>query len=72
MRATLDPWESLKVNEPRKLLGATKGPGFGPTQPTDRQFAFYDISSDCKHPALLSDIDVPATPATPATGLLTE
>lgn len=58
-RATLDPWESLKVNEPRKLLGATKGPGFGPTQPTDRQFAFYDISSDCKHPALLSDIDVP-------------
>lgn len=58
-RAMIDPWESLKVNEPRKLLGATKGPGFGPSQPTDRQFAFYDISQDCKHPTLLSDVDVP-------------
>jgi hypothetical protein len=56
-RAMIDPWESLKVNEPRKLLGATKGPGFGASQPTDRQFAFYDISSDCTHPALLSDYD---------------
>jgi hypothetical protein len=58
-RAMIDPWESLKVNEPRKLLGATKGPGFGPSQATDRQFAFYDISSDCKNPTLLSDVDVP-------------
>ena len=57
-RAMIDPWESLKVNEQRKLLGATKGPGFGPSQPTDRQFAFYDISSDCKNPTLLSDVDV--------------
>jgi hypothetical protein len=58
-RAMIDPWESLKVNEPRKLLGATKGPGFGPSQPTDRQFAFYDISADCKNPTLLADVDVP-------------
>ena len=58
-RAMIDPWESLKVNDTRKLLGATKGPGFGPSQPTDRQFAFYDISSDCKNPTLLSDVDVP-------------
>ena len=57
-RAMIDPWESLKVNEPRLLLGATKGPGFGPSQPTDRQFAFYDISTDCKHPTLLSDVDI--------------
>lgn len=57
-RAMIDPWESLKVNEPRKLLGATKGPGFGPSQPTDRQFAFYDISADCKNPVLLSDVDI--------------
>ena len=57
-RAMIDPWESLKVNEPRKLLGANKGPGFGASKPTDRQFAFYDISSDCKHPTLLSDVDV--------------
>src|SRR4051812_30663412 len=58
-RAMLDPWESLKVNEPRKALGATKGPGFGSSAPTDRQFAFYDIAADCTHPALLSDVDVP-------------
>ena len=57
-RAMIDPWESLKVNEPRKLLGATKGPGFGPSQPTDRQFAIYDISADCKNPVLLSDVDI--------------
>jgi len=58
-RAMIDPWESLKVNVPRKLLGATKGPGFGASQATDRQFAFYDISTDCAHPTLLSDVDVP-------------
>ena len=58
-RAMIDPWESLKVNTTRSLLGATKGPGFGPSQPTDRQFAFYDIKSDCAHPTLLSDVDVP-------------
>ncbi len=58
-RAMIDPWESLKVHTDRKLLGATKGPGFGPSQPTDRQFAFYDLSTDCKHPTLLSDVDVP-------------
>jgi hypothetical protein len=58
-RAMQDPHESLKVNKKRKLLGATKGPGFGPTLPTDRQFAFYDISGDCAHPKLLSDVDVP-------------
>jgi len=58
--AMLDPWESLKVNPTRKLLGATKGPGFGASGPTDKQFAFYDIQNDCKHPALLSEINVPA------------
>ena len=51
-RAMLDPWESLKVNKKRRLLGATKGLGGG----GDRFFAFYDIS-DCAHPALLSDVD---------------
>jgi hypothetical protein len=53
-RAMIDPWESLKVNKKRKLLGATKGPG----GPTDSQFAFYDISN-CAHPKLLADVDVP-------------
>jgi hypothetical protein len=53
-RAMLNPHESLKVHKKRKLLGATKGPG----GPTHSQFAFYDIS-DCAHPKLLSDVDVP-------------
>jgi hypothetical protein len=52
-RAMLDPWESLKVNKRRKLLGATKGPG----GPNDRYFSFYDIS-DCAHPKLLADVEV--------------
>jgi hypothetical protein len=62
--AMLDPWESLKVNPQRKLLGANKGPGFtvGPSgfqvNPADDYFTFYDIS-DCKHPKLLSDVEVP-------------
>ena len=58
-RAMQDPHESLKVNRKRRLLGATKGPGFGPTAPTDSQFAFYNIKSDCTQPELLSDVDVP-------------
>jgi hypothetical protein len=58
-RAMQDPHESLKVNTRRKLLGATKGPGFGSTELTDSQFVFYDVSSDCAHPTLLSDVDVP-------------
>ena len=62
--AMLDPWESLKVNPQRKLLGATKGPGItiGPSgfavNPADNNFTFYDIS-DCAHPKLLSDVAVP-------------
>jgi hypothetical protein len=58
-RAMLDPHESLKVNERRRMLGAVKGPGFGPTVQTDRQFAFYDLSEDCAHPRLLSDVEIP-------------
>jgi hypothetical protein len=52
-RGMLEPWESLKVNKKRKLLGANKGPG----GETDQYFAFYDIS-DCAHPKLLSDVEV--------------
>lgn len=50
----LEPWESLKVNPKRQLLGATKGPG----AVSENFFAFYDIS-DCDNPRLLSDIEVP-------------
>jgi hypothetical protein len=61
--AMLDPWESLKVNPQRKLLGANKGPGITlnssgfALNPNDKNFTFYDIS-DCKHPKLLSDVPV--------------
>jgi hypothetical protein len=53
--AMLEPWESLKVNKKRQLLGGNKGPGGGAG---DHFFSFYDIS-DCGHPKLLSVLDVP-------------
>ena len=61
--AMLDPWESLKVNPQRKLLGATKGPGILigaaglQVNPADKWFSFYDIS-DCAHPKPLSDVAI--------------
>ena len=56
--AMLDPWESVKVNPARLLLGAgqrpqTGGPGDG--------FSDYDISSDCKNPALKADVHLPGS-----------
>lgn len=50
--AMIDPWESLKVNLGRELLGAVElaGPGF----------AIYDLAGDCAHPVLLADVDVGA------------
>ena len=45
-----DPWESLKVNERRQMLGAveaTNGNG-GPT------VDIYDLSGDCRNPQLLT------------------
>jgi LVIVD repeat len=53
--ALLEPWESLRVNTKRKLLGGTRGLGLDPI--ADRFFAFYDIS-DCAHPVQLSVADV--------------
>ena len=54
--AMLEPWESLRVNTKRKLLGGTRGLGLDPV--VDRFFAFYDISN-CAHPVRLSVADVP-------------
>jgi len=46
----LDPWESLKVNERRQLLGAVNGTsGNGPAA-----IDIYDVSGDCTHPQLLA------------------
>ena len=49
-----DPWESLKVNDRRQLLGAVNalnGNG-GP------ELDLYDLSGDCRFPQLLSSIAV--------------
>ena len=50
----IDPWESLKVNTNRQLLGgaqAANGSG-GPA------LDLYDISGDCRNPQLLSSVAV--------------
>src|SRR6266852_478648 len=54
--AFIDPWESLKVNAARQLLGAGQRPT-GTTFP-GTGFAIYDISQDCAHPTLKSSIDI--------------
>lgn len=48
--AMIDPWESLKVNERRQMLGgvnALNGNG-GP------EIELYDISADCRYPQLIT------------------
>jgi len=51
-RPMLDPWESLKVNERRQILGAEDGRNGTGTAQLD----LYDISSDCRFPQLLSSV----------------
>lgn len=50
----IDPWESLKVNARRQLLGAINGSN-GSGGP---EFDFYDISGDCRQPRLLASTAV--------------
>jgi len=49
-RAMLDPWESLKVNEQRQLLGGVEqgGPALD----------LYDLSVDCRQPTLVAAPDL--------------
>lgn len=49
--AMLSPWESLKVNQQRGLLGAV----FAPVQGL-AWFDVYDVKTDCAHPQLLASI----------------
>jgi hypothetical protein len=52
--AMMDPWESLKVNERRGLLGAVAGWNLaGPVF-----FDVYDVKDDCKDPQLMSSLPV--------------
>src|SRR5262249_40162157 len=48
--AMLDPWESLKINDRRQLLGAVNGQNGG----GGADFDVYDVSGDCRYPQLLS------------------
>jgi hypothetical protein len=50
----LDPWESLKVNERRKLLAADNGHNGGAGPEVD----IYDLSGDCRFPQLLASVAV--------------
>jgi hypothetical protein len=50
----LDPWESLKVNERRQLLGADNGQNGGGGPEVD----IYDLSGDCRFPQLLASVAV--------------
>src|SRR4029079_16697096 len=52
----LDPHESLKVNDRRKLLAGVENTSFTTPVPSSMGFAIYDVSTDCRRPALLSSI----------------
>jgi hypothetical protein len=54
----LDPWESLKVNERRQLLGADQGNNGGLRGFGGPGLDIYDISGDCRYPQLLASINV--------------
>lgn len=50
----LDPWESLRVNAPRKLLVADEGANAAGGPNVD----VYDISDDCRFPQLLASVPI--------------
>src|SRR5206468_4389711 len=50
----LDPWESLKVNERRQLLGADNGHNGAGGPEVD----IYDVSQDCRFPQLIGSVAV--------------
>ncbi len=55
-----DPWESLKINERRQLLGAVNGSnGNGPAA-----IDIYDVSGDCRYPQLLASTMLSLDPNT--------
>ena len=60
--AMIDPWESLKVNPARQLLGGDQRPlNNNPTLNPGDGFVVYDISADCKAPVLKADQKIPGS-----------
>ena len=57
--AMIDPWESVKVNPARQLLGGGQRP-LNAASPGDG-FSVYDISADCKAPVAKSDVHMPGS-----------
>ena len=57
--AMIDPWESVKVNPARQLLGGGQRPNSA-TWPGDG-FDVYDISADCTAPALQASVVLPGS-----------
>src|SRR4029077_10475975 len=62
--AMLDPWESLKVNERRRVLGAVEASNGG----GGNGFDVYDVSGDCRYPQLLAAAQITKPDGTPIIG----
>ncbi len=59
--ALIDPWESLKVNPARQLVGGGQRPlGGSETQPGDG-FSLYSIATDCTKPAFQATAHLPGS-----------
>jgi len=54
-KAMANPHETLRAHVGRKLLAAAENNG--------PNFAVYDLSTDCRHPSLLSSIELPGSVA---------
>jgi hypothetical protein len=55
----LDPWESLKINERRRVLGGVNAANGGlNAQNGGRQIDIYDVSGDCRFPQLLASTEI--------------
>jgi hypothetical protein len=59
--AMIDPWESLKVNPTRQLLGGGQRPLNGQEVNPGDGFSVYDISGDCTAPVLQATVHLPGS-----------
>jgi hypothetical protein len=59
--AMIDPWESVKVNPARQLLGGGQRPLNGAVANPGDGFSVYSISADCKAPVLQATVHLPGS-----------